>query len=109
MGDMATPHHSAFVVLLRAAAPALALALTTWSAFLPTRAAADPRVDFDLPLDRAEQTLKVFSAQAGQQVLFTTESVAQVRTNAVRGDLTPREALERKLRDRKSTRLNSSH
>ncbi len=98
MGSMATPLPSASASLRRAVAPALALALAAWSAFLPARAAADPKVAFDLPLDRAEQSLKVFSAQSGQQVLFTTETVAQVRTNAVRGEYTPREALDRMLR-----------
>lgn len=62
-------------------------------------AAADAgaRRSFDLPLDLAEQTLRVFSVQADAEVLFTTDTVAGVRTNAVRGQYTPTEAIERML------------
>ncbi len=52
-----------------------------------------PRV-FDLPADVAERSLKLFSEQAGREVIFPTETVGRVRTNAVRGEFTPRAALE---------------
>src|SRR5687768_913008 len=62
--------------------------------------AAEPaRRQFDLPAAPAEQSLKQFSAQSGLGVLFVSESVAGVRTNAVNGSFTPREALDLLLVD----------
>src|SRR5687768_9257374 len=62
--------------------------------------AAEPtRRNFDLPAEPAEQSLKRFSAQSGLGVLFVSESVAGVRTNAVKGSFTPREALDLLLAD----------
>lgn len=52
---------------------------------------------FDLPADEAERALKRFSEQAGQQVLFPTEVVQGVRTNAVRGELEIGPALQQLL------------
>lgn len=52
---------------------------------------------FDLPADSAEVSLKRFAAQAGVEVLFTTEAVAKVRTPALRGSLLPVDALQRLL------------
>ncbi|MBI5382330.1 MAG: TonB-dependent receptor [Opitutae bacterium] len=48
---------------------------------------------FDVPSDAAERALKVFSTQAGVDVLFPADVVAGVRTRAVSGEMTPREAL----------------
>lgn len=59
--------------------------------------AAEPVRHFDLPAEAAEQSLKRFSEQAGQQVLFPTEVVQGVRTNAVKGDLEIGAALEQLL------------
>src|SRR5688572_14167795 len=52
---------------------------------------------FDLPADRAETALKRFVAQSGVEVLFTTETVASVRTTAVKGEFSPADALRRLL------------
>jgi len=49
---------------------------------------------FDVPAAAAARALKQFSEQAGVQVLFPTDLVEGVRTNAVRGELTPVQALE---------------
>lgn len=49
---------------------------------------------FDLKADAAEKALKVFSAQSRVEVLFSSEAAAGVRTNAVKGDYTPMEAVE---------------
>ena len=70
----------------------LALALP-----LEVARAADPSPatkSFQLPAGAAETTLKMFSEQAGVQVLFPTDGVQDVRTNAVAGELAPRQALE---------------
>ncbi|MFO1451275.1 MAG: TonB-dependent receptor [Opitutaceae bacterium] len=64
------------------------------------RAADEPaRHAFELSAGAAEPSLKRFSEQSGHQVLFPTDLVKNVRTNAVRGTLTAREALERLLAD----------
>ena len=55
------------------------------------------RMAFDLPAASAERALKQFSASCGAEVVFVSESVANVRTNAVKGEYTPREAIERML------------
>ncbi len=52
---------------------------------------------FDLPAEGAEAALKRFSQQAGVEVLFPTGVVAGVRTTAVRGDMTAREAIDAML------------
>ncbi len=58
--------------------------------------AADPgKRAFDLPKDAAERSLRRFATQSGQEVLFTTEVTAGVETNAVQGEHTPREAMDR--------------
>lgn len=59
--------------------------------------AAESTRNFDLPADMAERTLKAFSLQSGEEVLFTTETADGVRTNAVRGQYSPAEAMNRLL------------
>ncbi len=49
---------------------------------------------FDLKADAAERALKAFSAQSRVEVLFSSDAAAGVRTNAVKGDYTPIEAVE---------------
>lgn len=55
------------------------------------------KISFDLPSDAAERSLKQFSARSGLEVLFASESAANVRTNAIKGDYTPRDAINRML------------
>ena len=64
---------------------------------ISSRAAESAKKSFDLPADAAERSLKAFSTQSGLEVLFVTEATQNVRTNAVKGNFTPREALERML------------
>lgn len=52
---------------------------------------------YNLPADRAEKSLKQFSSQSGLEVLFPTLTVGRTQTNAVRGELTAREAIDRML------------
>ncbi len=63
---------------------------------LATRAqATEPvKMTFDIPADAAERSLKKFSAQSGREVLFDSDTVGSVMTNAVKGGFTPREALD---------------
>lgn len=60
-------------------------------------AAAVERLEFDIPGGAAESALKTFSAQAGRGVIFSTDSLKDVRTNSVRGQFTAREALDRMI------------
>jgi iron complex outermembrane receptor protein len=52
---------------------------------------------FDLPADAAEISLNRFGDQSGRGVVFATERVKGVKTNAVKGEWTPAEALEQML------------
>jgi hypothetical protein len=61
----------------------------------PARAsAAEVAKIFDLPAEPAERSLKKFSTQSGLEVLFVTETAANITTNTVRGNYTPRQAIE---------------
>lgn len=53
---------------------------------------------FALPADAASKTLKLFSEQAGVEVLFPTDAVNGITTNAVNGNKLPREALAQMLK-----------
>ncbi|MDI1248629.1 MAG: TonB-dependent receptor [Lacunisphaera sp.] len=50
---------------------------------------------FDVPADKAPAAIKVFSQQAGVEVLVPTDAVAGIKTNAAQGEMTPRAALEK--------------
>lgn len=66
--------------------------------FAVVRAADAPdKKSFNLPADAAEKTLKLFSEQSGRGVVFLSARVRGIRTNPVRGQLTPREALDRMM------------
>lgn len=83
---------------------------TPWRAFLAAgcgafvfalaafvQAEEDPRRGYDLPADLAERSLKLFSQQSGRSVIAAAEVVKEIRTNAVKGNLTAREALAQML------------
>jgi len=73
------------------------LPLAIFIAFAAHATAQTPKKAFDLPADAAEKTLRLFSAQSVLPVLFPTEITKGVRTEAVRGNFPPREALDRML------------
>ncbi|MGC4072857.1 MAG: TonB-dependent receptor [Nibricoccus sp.] len=60
-------------------------------------AAADTKIKFDVPAGEAAQTLKAFAQQAQREIIFSTKSVTGVKTNAVKGELAVREALNAML------------
>lgn len=72
----------------------LALALLC---LLPAQAAEAAKAAFDVPGDVAEKSLKRFSVQAGRNVLFSSSVTNGARTRAVKGEMTPREALDAML------------
>lgn len=58
--------------------------------------AAEPALrPFDIPAGDAIATLKQFAVQSEARLLYSVEAVKGVKTNAIKGDLTPREALNR--------------
>lgn len=59
--------------------------------------AAESTRKFDISAGKAEITLRQFADQAGTQFFFSTEKVRGTRTNAVKGELTPGEALDAML------------
>jgi hypothetical protein len=61
-------------------------------------AASEPKkASFDIPSSQAAPALKKYSAQSGQQVLYSNRDLAGVITNEVRGKFTAEDALRRLL------------
>lgn len=73
--------------------PALLVSLLLGFTWL-TASAQETKRAFDIPAGKAEATLKKFADQAGTQFFYSAEKVGGVRTNAVKGRLEPREALD---------------
>lgn len=97
-----------FHPLFRAPALWRALAFLAFAASWPAAAAANApaaRLAFDISAGTADGTLKEFSRQSGLEVLFVTDAAAGVKTNAVKGTFTAREAIDRLL---KGTPLTSA-
>jgi outer membrane receptor protein involved in Fe transport len=68
------------------------------SALVPPLAAADAaRKRFVLPEATAARALDAFSAQSKTQLIYRPDQIRGIRTTAVEGDFTDREALERML------------
>jgi catecholate siderophore receptor len=60
-------------------------------------AAEATRRNFAIEAGDASSSLEAFSEQAATQIVYLVDEVRGVRTNGVRGELTPREALDRML------------
>ncbi len=72
----------------------------TWLMILPIGAglhAAPAKVAFDLPADSLEKSVKRFAVQSGLEVIIPSDELADVRTRAVNGEMTSREALDAML------------
>ncbi len=52
---------------------------------------------FDLSADDAATSLRVFMEQSGTEIVYPADTVRGTRTNAVKGEYTPREAIEKML------------
>jgi outer membrane receptor protein involved in Fe transport len=76
------------------AVPAFAVALCCASA-LAAPAAETTRRAYDLAPGDAAVTLKRFSSVSGQPIIYLLDKVRGVQTNAVRGEFTARDALDR--------------
>jgi len=78
-----------------AAAKALLASALLAAGCLGAHAAAKPSLHrFNVPAGEAEVALKKFATQSGRQILFPTEIVEAVQTNAVKGRHTMTEALD---------------
>ncbi len=75
----------------------VAMVLLLLSAVLRLAAAEPLTRVFDVPADLAEKTLRLFSVQSGFEVLFSSDAAHGVRTNAIKGEFSPREAVNRML------------
>jgi len=79
------------------------LFIATFRAALGALFAAEPSSEsdttraFNLPADEARSTLRLFAEQSGRGLVVDSETVHDVRTNAVHGNFTPRAALSRLL------------
>ena len=62
-------------------------------------AAAEDRIAFDIPSQDLNSALLSFADTAGIQLFYDVSRVQGLRSTAVRGDLTPRDALTRLLAD----------
>lgn len=79
------------------------VALATFGAIvfsLALRAAStDKKVQFDVPAGDALVSLRQFATQAGEQIMFSDESAAGVKTRAIKGAYSPAEAIDVMLTD----------
>lgn len=67
------------------------------SGFIPLTVSAQSKEktqNFDVPAGHANATLKQFSTQISEQLLFSVDAVNGAKTNAVKGRMTAREALD---------------
>jgi iron complex outermembrane receptor protein len=85
--------HTVLTSFFRRALPLVLFVL----AFAVADAADATKVNFNLPAGDAGQTLKQFAAQAKREILFPVQRVDTVKTNAVQGELTVREGLDKLL------------
>src|SRR5690606_3703777 len=58
---------------------------------------AEAKRSFDLPRGDAAATLSQFGGASGRQIIYMMDKVRGEQTNAVTGEFSPREALERML------------
>ncbi len=87
---MLSPHVSAPLAVVALCGSAVFGATTT------VAAPAEKRI-FNLPRGDAAVTLKQFAAAAGTPIVYLVDRVRGAATNAVSGEFTPRDALERML------------
>lgn len=64
---------------------------------LSVAAAPTTKKTFDLPPGDAATTLKLYAQQSGEQIVYPLDQMRGVKTNAVKGELPSREALDQLL------------
>ncbi|MEM6354209.1 MAG: TonB-dependent receptor [Pseudomonadota bacterium] len=78
-----------------AATTALVVATTLAAVMAVAPARAQESITFDIPAQSLDSALRTFSDSTGISVVFSPDTVAGLRSQAVAGDLAPREALGR--------------
>lgn len=76
------------------------LAVLSFACLSPAARAASPFDEpktFDVPAGNAVDTLKRAALQAGLEIVYSAETVRDVKTNAISGQYSPRDALSRML------------
>ncbi|OHE87243.1 MAG: hypothetical protein A3G75_09485 [Verrucomicrobia bacterium RIFCSPLOWO2_12_FULL_64_8] len=58
---------------------------------------AEPKRAYDLPRGDAATTLRQFAGLCGRQIFFMMDKVRGEQTNAIAGEFSPREAIDRML------------
>src|SRR5258708_7721308 len=89
---MTTPTPS-FRVVRRA----FGLLLATCLALVSAAQTAPQKFTFDVPAGDAKPMLRQFATQAKREIVFAVESVDRIRTNAVKGEMTPQAAIDQML------------
>lgn len=79
---------------MRSSLPQRLIFVLLFSCFALCAATAETPRAFDLPAGPADAALKLFSAQSGRSVVFSTEAVRELRTRRVEGKFIAREALD---------------
>ena len=77
--------------------PLLLLLILIGTAPVQGRETAEIRHRFEVPAGAAHRTLREFTRQSGEQIVYLVDSVRGHRTQPVRGQWTARDALERML------------
>ncbi|MGH8018321.1 MAG: TonB-dependent receptor plug domain-containing protein, partial [Opitutaceae bacterium] len=62
-------------------------------------AAESAKRRFDLPAEDAVVSLEIFAKQSGQEIVYSPDVVRGTRTNAVKGEFSPKDAVDRMLAD----------
>jgi outer membrane receptor for ferric coprogen and ferric-rhodotorulic acid len=75
----------------------LPIRLLALLAFVDAAAGEANKRTYTLPADAAERSIKLFAEQSGRAALAGTTALRNVRTNAVRGEFSAREALDQML------------
>lgn len=70
---------------------------TTLLALCPASAADAAKIRFDLPADVVANSIRTFARQSSQEVLISAELGRGTLTQPVKGEFTPREAVDRML------------
>lgn len=87
---------------------ALAAAMVVWAAAAGRAAeVAEPARAFDIPAGPADAALRQFADQSGLEVLYATDITVGVRTNAVKGRMTPGAAIAQLLAGTRLTAVRS--
>ena len=73
---------------------ALVVGLSLLFGALAAKAADTAKRSFDLPAGDAADSLKRYAVQANREIIFPSDPLKGVRTNALKGEYTPRDALD---------------